>query len=210
MATDMEKARVTELHVRMDCNGCVQRIKKAMLSIDGVYDVYVDLPQQKITVVGRVEPEVLVKAIKKTKKTATVCSHTDAPASTEPAADQVPGPAEAPPAEAAAPPPEAEPSPQEPKDVEEVHMVHLYPHSYGYREHWNPTGHGTRQPDPQYCVNHSYSRHMPPPHVSEYVTEHGHRSPPRDHMRYHGSGAYGDDQITTIFSDENPNACSIV
>lgn len=31
----LQKARVLEFQVRMDCNGCVQRIKRAMHGIDG-------------------------------------------------------------------------------------------------------------------------------------------------------------------------------
>ncbi|KAJ6793760.1 heavy metal-associated isoprenylated plant protein 5-like isoform X1 [Iris pallida] len=94
MAIDMEKAGVTELYVRMDCNGCVQKIKKAIHTIDGVRDINVDIHQQKITVVGGADPELLVKAIKKTKKTATICSHA------EPASQP---PSESPPAEATPP-----------------------------------------------------------------------------------------------------------
>ncbi|XP_008795807.2 heavy metal-associated isoprenylated plant protein 5-like [Phoenix dactylifera] len=253
MLPELEKARVTELHVRMDCNGCVQKIKKVMHGIDGVYDVYVDSAQQKLTVVGRADPEKIVKAIKKTGKIATICSHTEQvepsgseqpppsteaaassnPPSTE-AADQPPSmappappgepPQEAPPEETKAP--EINPSPEakdatptEPRDVEEIHMVHHYPQSYIYREHWNqyPTsGHEIRHEAP-YHDTHSYSSYRPSP----YVTGYGHlQSPPQD-IRYSGAEAHHDgyyhnrgagdgNQMTSIFSDENPNACRIV
>nr|CAD1828520.1 unnamed protein product [Ananas comosus var. bracteatus] len=109
MAQELERARVTELHVRMDCNGCVQKIKKALHNIEGVYDVYIDFAQQKITVVGRANPEAIVKAIKKTKKIATVCSHTELP---DPAA----GKSEQPPPDAAKEqaPPASEPPAETP------------------------------------------------------------------------------------------------
>lgn len=75
----MQKPRVTEIHVRMDCNGCVQKIKKALQGISGIYDLYIDFPQQKITIIGRADPEKIIKAIKKTRKTAIICSHTEPP-----------------------------------------------------------------------------------------------------------------------------------
>lgn len=246
MVPELEKARVTELHVRMDCNGCVHKIKKAMHGIDGVYDVYVDSAQQKLTVVGRADPEKMVRAIKKTGKIATICSHTeqvepggsDQPPSTEAAAssnppateaaDQHPAPPaeplqEAPSEETKAP--EANPSPEakdatptDSKDVEEIHMVHHYPHSYIYREHWNnhPTsGHEIRHEAP-YHVTHSYNSYRPSP----YVTGYGDPQPPQQDIRYgeaeahhdgyyHNRGGGDGNQITSIFSDENPNACRI-
>ncbi|KAK4425913.1 Heavy metal-associated isoprenylated plant protein 23 [Sesamum alatum] len=75
MLPDMKKARVTEIKVRMDCNGCVNKIKKALHAITGIYDIYVDLSQQKITVIGWADPEIILKAIKKTRKGAIISSH---------------------------------------------------------------------------------------------------------------------------------------
>ncbi|KAI3459243.1 hypothetical protein Pfo_015906 [Paulownia fortunei] len=77
MVPEMEKPRVTEIRVRMDCNGCVQKIKKALHGIRGIYDLYIDISQQKITIIGWVDPEKIVKAIKKTRKSAIICSHTE-------------------------------------------------------------------------------------------------------------------------------------
>ncbi|EHA8591542.1 heavy metal-associated isoprenylated plant protein 5 [Cocos nucifera] len=236
----------------MDCNGCVQKIKKAMHGIDGVYDIYVDSAQQKLTVVGRADPEKIVKAIKKTGKIATICSHTEQvgpsgseqPPSTEAASSSNPpatGDADQPPSEAPpAPPaeplqeapsgetkaPEVNPSPEakdatptESKDVEEIHMVHHYPHSYIYREHWNqyPTSGSEIRHEAPYHVAHSYSSYRPSPHATGYGH---HQSAPQD-IRYGGAEALHDgydhnrgggdgNQITSIFSDENPNACRMV
>lgn len=122
MIPELEKPRVTEIHVRMDCNGCVQKIKKALHGINGIYDLYIDLPQQKLTVVGWADPERIVKAIRKTRKTATICSHTE-PSSDQPSqpTEQAPSGGAPPPAEAANPPqPEAPPSepPKEPPPQE--------------------------------------------------------------------------------------------
>ncbi|KAJ0979907.1 hypothetical protein J5N97_015381 [Dioscorea zingiberensis] len=227
----LEKARVMELQVRMDCNGCVQKIKKAMHNIDGVYDVYIDFAQQKLTVVGRADPEKILKAIKKTRKVATICSHTEPggepaanpenapPAEPAPDAANQP-PSEAPPAEppkdappAGEKPEEVKPSPEaeasasaEPKDVGEVHMVHYYPQNYV-----------NDLPIAPYYVTQSYSSYRPPAYVSGY----GYGRPI---IRFSGAEAYADDHyyysrnqggadgnnITSMFSDENPNACTIV
>ncbi|KAM7279204.1 hypothetical protein ACFE04_006338 [Oxalis oulophora] len=79
MIPGLEKPRVTEIRVRMDCNGCVQKIKKALYGINGIYDLYIDFPQQKLTIIGWADPEKIVKAIRKTRKIATICSHTELP-----------------------------------------------------------------------------------------------------------------------------------
>ncbi|KAK9933871.1 hypothetical protein M0R45_021044 [Rubus argutus] len=57
MVPELEKPRITEIHVRMDCNGCVQKIKKALHGINGIYDLYIDFPQQKLTIIGWADPE---------------------------------------------------------------------------------------------------------------------------------------------------------
>ncbi|KAL4310126.1 hypothetical protein GQ457_01G030510 [Hibiscus cannabinus] len=135
MASEIERPRITELQVRMDCNGCVQKIRKALHGIRGIYEVYPDIAQQKLTVVGWADPEKIVKAIRKTRKTVTICSHSEPPEAAAQPPDQLPGqgqgqavpqetvnptPSEAPPpAEAAAAPqPEAEaaPSAEPPRD----------------------------------------------------------------------------------------------
>ncbi|MED6219429.1 hypothetical protein PIB30_035733 [Stylosanthes scabra] len=69
----LQKPRVTEVHVRMDCNGCIQKIKKALSGINGIYDLYIDYTQQKITIIGWADPDKILKAIKKTRKIATIC-----------------------------------------------------------------------------------------------------------------------------------------
>ncbi|KAE9594934.1 putative heavy metal-associated domain, HMA [Lupinus albus] len=35
MVPDFQKPRIIEIHVRMDCNGCVQKVKKALNGING-------------------------------------------------------------------------------------------------------------------------------------------------------------------------------
>ncbi|XP_015573264.1 proline-rich protein 2 isoform X2 [Ricinus communis] len=112
-----------------------------------------------------------------------------------------------------------------PKDVGEVHVIYHHPPDYGYRYgyghssggQWNryPNGHGLppEPPQPVY-VTHSYNTYRPSPYVTEYEYI---RSPPR-HTTYSRMDHYSDDyhensrngNITSIFSDENPNACRIV
>ncbi|XP_077218785.1 uncharacterized protein LOC143852978 [Tasmannia lanceolata] len=248
MVLGLEKPRITEIQVRMDCNGCVQKIKKALHGINGIYDVNIDFPQQKLTLVGWVDPEKIIKAIKKTRKIATICSHTEAtdtqaPApNVDPPAPEAanPPPAETPPAKPAPPaeptkeppPPQENPAPEvtpspiatdtnasqpagpsEPKDVAEVHIIHHHPH--GYSEHWNKYSsiNGFRHEAPPHVI-HSYNTYKPSAYISEYGNV---RSPPRNFLYrtehytddYHNRGN-GDGNITSMFSDENPNACRIV
>ncbi|KAK6161068.1 hypothetical protein DH2020_004449 [Rehmannia glutinosa] len=112
MVPEMEKPRVTEIKVRMDCNGCVQKIKKALHGITGIYDIYIDFPQQKITIIGWADPEVIIKAIKKTRKRAIICLHT------EQQSDEPAQPTEPTPEGGEAPPPEPTTQPPEPTQTE--------------------------------------------------------------------------------------------
>ncbi|XP_038991530.1 leucine-rich repeat extensin-like protein 3 [Hibiscus syriacus] len=123
MSSEIEKPRITELQVRMDCNGCVQKIRKALHGIHGIYEVYPDIARQKLTVIGWADPEKIVKAIRKTRKTVTICSHSEPPEEAtqppeQPPETTNPTPSETqPPADAyaASPQPEAETA-EPPKD----------------------------------------------------------------------------------------------
>lgn len=93
--------------------------------LTGIYDLYIDFPQQKLTIIGWADPEKIMKAIKKTRKIATICSHTEQP--TEPPLQEEPAPEDngqpqqPPPHEAAQPnhPPLTEaPSPEQAPPVE--------------------------------------------------------------------------------------------
>ncbi|GFQ05719.1 heavy metal-associated isoprenylated plant protein 26 [Phtheirospermum japonicum] len=328
MVPETEKPRITEIKVRMDCNGCVQKIKKALHGITGIQDIYIDFPQQKITIIGWAEPEKIVKAIKKTRKSAVICLHTEqqpdqpAPEGEAPPPDPTtppPEPTQPEPTEPQKeqpqpenPPPEPNPSPEnanatprpeigiatpsQPKDQEEVHIIHHHPPDYGYRYpnfqqgyngQWN-SYHGGLQfragptqppqpPQPVY-VTHSYNTYQPSPYVTEYAyapspprysrynapDNNTHYSAPDNNTRYSApenntrysapdyntrysapdyntrysapdynvrysapdpnthnslpdyynrdyySGNNGNGNITSMFSEENPNACRIV
>ncbi|WVZ10135.1 hypothetical protein V8G54_014665 [Vigna mungo] len=108
MAREESQApRVTQIQVRVDCKGCVQKIKKALNGIHGIYDLHVDLNRQKLTIVGWADPEQVVKAIKKTKKNATICSSIELTPPSKPTEPKPKGNAPAP--NVAQPPPQAPP-----------------------------------------------------------------------------------------------------
>ncbi|XP_047340583.1 heavy metal-associated isoprenylated plant protein 24-like [Impatiens glandulifera] len=56
------------LKIRMDCNGCVRKVKKALSRVKGVKSVEVNLKEQKATVIGYVDPKKVMAAAKKTGK----------------------------------------------------------------------------------------------------------------------------------------------
>lgn len=153
------------------------------------------------------------------------------PAEAPPAEPPAPPPSNPPPpekpaeeakpaAEAAAPPP-----PPEVKDPpgDGVQMIHHYPHQHILRSHWSdqPPAYGYDH------IIHSYNRYRPAAGIFEYADL---RSPPvsirylDDYYRHHHGGGGGggsnegatisyhphQNNITSIFSDENPNACSVM
>ncbi|XP_009421399.2 heavy metal-associated isoprenylated plant protein 6 [Musa acuminata AAA Group] len=195
MVPELEKARVLEFRVRMDCNGCVQRIKRAMHGIDGVYNVNIDLASQKLTVVGTADPDKIIKAIKKTRKIAIICSHTENNGPEQPPPPTEAAPSSDPPASDAANQPPAEPAkddapsqdnavvqvekpspeakdalPVPLKDVGEIPMVvHHYPHDCIQKGQWNyyyPQRHGAIPCHPPYYVIQSYNNYRSSPYPS--------------------------------------------
>lgn len=172
----MQAPRVTQIQVRVDCNGCVQKIKKALNGIHGMYsnyfpckwrsnatklfdelspfagihDLRVDLLRQKLTIIGWADPEQVVKAIKKTKKNAIICSSFELPSPSKPTEPEPKGNANAPAPDATQPPPTQAPPPQQPPPeattshiptwhnttrqwqnntgTEELEQVHVTPH----------------------------------------------------------------------------------
>ncbi|KAI3694292.1 hypothetical protein L1987_77256 [Smallanthus sonchifolius] len=183
----MENPRVTEIKVRIDCNGCVQKIKKALHGIKGINDIYIDVPKQKLTIIGWADPEKIVKAIKKTRKLATIYSETQPP---EPPLDGYEPPSDpsnplqtktVPSKELENPEPEPEPEPaspaQEPpsKDsktrspqAQEVQGVHHYPpdHGYGHSHERVSVEYYSSSPSPVY--KHEPSQYNPTPYVTDY------------------------------------------
>ncbi|XP_041026830.1 heavy metal-associated isoprenylated plant protein 28-like isoform X2 [Juglans microcarpa x Juglans regia] len=56
---------IVEMIVHMDCAGCESKIKKALRKLDGVNEVDIDLTMQKVTVMGWVEQEKVLKTVRK-------------------------------------------------------------------------------------------------------------------------------------------------
>ncbi|XP_058757927.1 uncharacterized protein LOC131631164 isoform X2 [Vicia villosa] len=79
MVKESQTSRITHIQVRVDCNGCAQKIKKALNDINGIHDLRIDLDRQRLTIIGWADPEKIVKAIKnKTRKNATIiCSNVE-------------------------------------------------------------------------------------------------------------------------------------
>lgn len=58
--------QIVEFRVEIDCAGCENKVKKALLKLDGVNDVDVDMRMQKVSVTGWAEQKKMLKAISKT------------------------------------------------------------------------------------------------------------------------------------------------
>ncbi|KAK4417154.1 Heavy metal-associated isoprenylated plant protein 23 [Sesamum alatum] len=73
---DMKKRKkqlqTVNLKVRMDCDGCELKVKKALSSLSGVKSVEINRKQQKVTVTGYVEQSKVLKKAKSTGKKAEI------------------------------------------------------------------------------------------------------------------------------------------
>uniref|UniRef100_A0A7N0RH50 HMA domain-containing protein n=1 Tax=Kalanchoe fedtschenkoi TaxID=63787 RepID=A0A7N0RH50_KALFE len=59
------------LKVVMSCQGCVGAVKRVLGKMEGVESFDIDIDQQKVTVIGNVQPESVLQTVSKTgKKTA--------------------------------------------------------------------------------------------------------------------------------------------
>ncbi|XP_061349222.1 uncharacterized protein LOC133294549 [Gastrolobium bilobum] len=235
----MQTPRVTQIQVRVDCNGCVQKIKKALNGINGIHNLHVDFRRQRLTIIGWADPEKIVKAIKKTKKNATICSNIELTSPSKPTQPESQGNAPAPDAAQPSPaePPHQQPPPETtPSTTPNEHnasqqwqrnpgtnmiyhnlpnYVNRFSSGHHYVEHLDSNHNSPvflHEPSQSMYVAHSYNTYMPSPYVTEYECV---RSPSR-HTHYnrmeHYSGDYqnGNVDFTSMFSDDNPNACSIV
>ncbi|KAK7315812.1 hypothetical protein VNO77_34390 [Canavalia gladiata] len=61
---------IVELKVHMDCQGCEERIKRAISKLDGVDSLEIDMDQQKVTVTGYVEKSKVLKIVRRTGRKA--------------------------------------------------------------------------------------------------------------------------------------------
>nr|XP_043608655.1 heavy metal-associated isoprenylated plant protein 23 [Erigeron canadensis] len=63
-----KQLQTVNLKVRMDCDGCERKVKKALSSLSGVKKVEIDRKQQKVTVNGYVEANKVLKKAQSTGK----------------------------------------------------------------------------------------------------------------------------------------------
>ncbi|KAE8704908.1 Heavy metal-associated isoprenylated plant protein 26 [Hibiscus syriacus] len=67
-----KQLQTVELKVRMDCDGCELKVKKALSSMSGVKSLKINRKQQKVTVTGYVEANKVLKKAKSTGKKAEI------------------------------------------------------------------------------------------------------------------------------------------
>nr|GMD05652.1 heavy metal-associated isoprenylated plant protein 45 [Ipomoea batatas] len=56
---------IVELLVRMDCDGCQERVRRAISKLEGVDSMEIDMDRQKVTVKGYVEGRRVLKAVRR-------------------------------------------------------------------------------------------------------------------------------------------------
>ncbi|XP_018838467.1 heavy metal-associated isoprenylated plant protein 28-like [Juglans regia] len=61
---------IVEMIVHMDCTGCERKIKKALRKLDGVNEVDIDMVTQKVTVMGWIDQDKVLKTVRKTGRRA--------------------------------------------------------------------------------------------------------------------------------------------
>ncbi|KAK4282160.1 hypothetical protein QN277_013570 [Acacia crassicarpa] len=59
------------------CQGCKKKVKRALGRIEGVLKMDIDPLQPKVTVLGNVNPQILIKRLSKVGKHAELCRHED-------------------------------------------------------------------------------------------------------------------------------------
>ncbi|KAJ9180256.1 hypothetical protein P3X46_008525 [Hevea brasiliensis] len=62
------KTLVLKVSIHCHCEGCKRKVKKILTNIDGVYTTEIDLRQQKVTVLGNVDADTLIKKLVKAGK----------------------------------------------------------------------------------------------------------------------------------------------
>ncbi|KAF4370536.1 hypothetical protein CsatB_023755 [Cannabis sativa] len=67
-----KQLQTVDLKVRMDCDGCELKVKKALSSLSGVKSVDINRKQQKVSVSGFVEASKVLKKAKSTGKKAEI------------------------------------------------------------------------------------------------------------------------------------------
>ncbi|RWW33550.1 hypothetical protein GW17_00001741, partial [Ensete ventricosum] len=73
----VEEKKTCVLKVRLCCVGCQKKIRKALLKIDGVRAIDLDVKEGKVIVTGNVDPAILIKKLRKVRKVAELLPTTE-------------------------------------------------------------------------------------------------------------------------------------
>ncbi|XP_010266835.1 PREDICTED: heavy metal-associated isoprenylated plant protein 27-like [Nelumbo nucifera] len=65
-----KQLQTVEIKVKMDCEGCERKVKKAVEGMKGVNEVDIEAKQSKVVVIGYVEPRKVLQRIRATGKKA--------------------------------------------------------------------------------------------------------------------------------------------
>ncbi|XP_006302439.2 heavy metal-associated isoprenylated plant protein 35 [Capsella rubella] len=76
--------KLSTLKVSIHCEGCKRKVKKILTSIEGVYKVDIDVKEHKVTVLGIVSPEIMLKKLHKAGKNAELVPEIPDPVETKP------------------------------------------------------------------------------------------------------------------------------
>ncbi|CAD5188366.1 heavy metal-associated isoprenylated plant protein 28-like [Musa acuminata AAA Group] len=145
---------IIEMCVHMDCSGCESKIRKALLKLEGVHDVEIDMERQKVTVTGWVDQKKALKAVRKTGRRAVLWPY--------------------------------------PMNAEDA----TYSQAYYHLQHPAPAHHLIFSAAPKSKYN--YRKHG-----YDDSSMHGYyQRPPHSHII--------DEKARMMFSDDNPNACSVM
>ncbi|XP_028779559.1 heavy metal-associated isoprenylated plant protein 21-like [Neltuma alba] len=60
--------QTVNLRVKMDCQGCVRKVRNAVEGLKGVESVDINQKQQRVTVKGHVDAEEVIEEVKSTGK----------------------------------------------------------------------------------------------------------------------------------------------
>ncbi|KAJ7528172.1 hypothetical protein O6H91_02G032400 [Diphasiastrum complanatum] len=63
-----KKSETVVLKVEIHCNECLRKIQRAITKIDGVESINYDLKEKKVTLSGKINPQNVLKTVKKTGK----------------------------------------------------------------------------------------------------------------------------------------------
>ncbi|XP_061375028.1 heavy metal-associated isoprenylated plant protein 22-like [Gastrolobium bilobum] len=66
--------QTVDIWVKMDCEGCARKVKKAVEDLEGVESVEVNQKQQRVTVTGYIDPNEVLEEVQNTGKTADIWS----------------------------------------------------------------------------------------------------------------------------------------